>query len=164
MTSKSVENDVAIFERLQPQFGIVRHPRAVAEDEFVIARDHPNAVGRLQIPQRRDVGAPRVERAVDQVARDRDQVRAKRVRSFDDGAHPGFGKQPADVEIGQLQDGVAIECVWKSGNADLDIFQRRNPHRLLDADRGSSRGQRRQAITDAIGRADDATADQACEQ
>jgi hypothetical protein len=66
----------------------VRHPRAVAEDVFVISGDHVDAVGRFQVPQRLDVGASRIESAVDQISRDRDQVDAEFVRSLDDGARP----------------------------------------------------------------------------
>ena len=77
-----------VLERQQTQRGEVRHPRAVAEDVFVIAGDHVDAVGRFQVSQRLDVGPPRIERAVDQITRDRDQVHAELVRSLDDGARP----------------------------------------------------------------------------
>jgi hypothetical protein len=77
LASAAIENDVPVLEREQSQFGEVRHPRAVAEDVFVIARDHVDAVGRLQVPQRLDVGASRIESAVDQISRDRDQVDAE---------------------------------------------------------------------------------------
>jgi hypothetical protein len=88
LASVAIENDVPVLEREQSQFGEVRHPRAVAEDVFVISGDHVDAVGRFQVPQRLDVGASRIESAVDQISRDRDQVDAEFVRSLDDGARP----------------------------------------------------------------------------
>jgi hypothetical protein len=60
----------------------------LAEDVFVIAGNHVDAVGRFQVSQRPDVGASRIERAVDQISRDRDQVHAELVRSLYDGACP----------------------------------------------------------------------------
>lgn len=88
LAAVAIENDAPVLERQQSQRGEVRHPRAVAEDVFVIAGDHVDAVGCLQVPQRLDVGASRIERAVDQISRDRDQVHAEFVRSLDDGARP----------------------------------------------------------------------------
>jgi len=47
-----------------------------------------DAVGRLQVLQRLDVGLPRFRRPVDQIARNRDQVYGELIRSLDDGARP----------------------------------------------------------------------------
>ena len=82
------ENDAPIFKRHQPQLGKLRHPRAVTEYIFVVAGDHVDAVNCPQVPQRLDVVASRIERAVDQISRDRDQVHAEFVSSLDDGACP----------------------------------------------------------------------------
>jgi hypothetical protein len=68
------------------------------------------------------------------------------------------------VKIGQLQNGVAIELHRKFGNTDLDVLQRRNPHRLMDANRGHDGRQRSQWVANAVGRAHDATVDQHSEQ
>lgn len=160
----AIENDAVVFERPQSQFGEARHPWAVTENVLVIARDHVDAVGRLQVPQRLDVGATRIERAVDQIPRDRDQVDAEPVRPLDDGARPRRGKQPADMEVGQLQDRVSVELSRKPADADLDVLQRRNPHRLMNADGGRYGRHARQRVADAIRRAHEAAMDQHADQ
>ena len=88
----------------------MRHPRFVAEYVLVIAGDHVNAVGRpVGRAAARCLRASRIDGAVDQISRYRDQVHAKRVRARDDGTCPRCGKQAADVQIGQLQDRIAVE-------------------------------------------------------
>ena len=63
-----------------------------------------------------------------------------------------------------MQNGVAVELARKSANADFDIPERRNPHRLMDADRGRDGSQRRHSVTDPVGSAHDAAVDQTSEQ
>src|SRR5450631_1096932 len=164
LASVAIENDVPVLEREQSQFGKVRHPRAVAENIFVIAGDHVDAVGRLQVPQRLYVRSPRIEGAVDQVSRNRNQIHAEQVRSLYDRTRPCHGKQPTDVEIGQLQNGVAVELLRKAADGNLNILKWRNPHSLMDADRGRESSQRGQSVADAVRRAYDAAMDQDSEQ
>ena len=87
----------------------MRHPRMVAEDVFVVAGDDIDPVARLETPQRLYVRASRIDGAVDQISSYGDQVDAELVRSLDDDARPRRGEQPAYVEVGQLQDRVAVE-------------------------------------------------------
>jgi hypothetical protein len=44
------ENHVIVLEHAHPHCGVVRHPRAVTEEVFVVTRDHVDAVGSAQIP------------------------------------------------------------------------------------------------------------------
>ena len=83
-----IENEAPIFKRNQPQLGKLCDPRAVTEYVCVVAGDHVDAVDGLQVPQRLNVVASPIERAVDQISRDRDQVHAEFVRSLDNGACP----------------------------------------------------------------------------
>jgi len=57
-----------------------------------------------------------------------------------------------------------MELPRKSTDIDFDVFQRRNPHRLLNADCRCEAGEPRQSVADAIGRAYDASMDQHCDQ
>ena len=68
------------------------------------------------------------------------------------------------MKIGQLQNGVSIELSRKSVDTHFNVLQRRNPHRLLDANRGRDGSQRSQSIANAVGRARDATMDQNSDQ
>ena len=58
------------------------------------------AIRRAEIAQRLHVRAPRRERAVDEVARDDDEVDPERVAPRDDPPCPFGRKQAADVEVG----------------------------------------------------------------
>jgi hypothetical protein len=64
------------------------------------------------------------------------------------------------MEIGQLQNRVSVKLPGKPADTDFDVLQRRNPHRLLDADCGRDGSQRCQSIASAIGGTHDATMDQ----
>ena len=63
-----------------------------------------------------------------------------------------------------MQNGVAVELARKSADADFDILERRNPHRLMDADGGRDGSQRGQSVADAVRSAHDAAVDQHSEQ
>src|SRR5258708_33883457 len=68
------------------------------------------------------------------------------------------------MKIGQLQNGVTVELPRKSADTDFDVLQRRNPHRLMDPNRGRDGSQRSQRVANAVERAHDATVDQHSEQ
>ena len=80
----SIEDDAPVFERQQSQFGEARHPGVVTKNVLMITRDHVDAVSRVQVSKRLDVDATRIERAVDEIPRDRDQVHTELVGSRDD--------------------------------------------------------------------------------
>ncbi len=147
----ALDDDVFVLEHVHSHPGIALHPSAVAENVFVVSRDDVDAVRRAQVPHRLDVGASRGEGAVDQIARHRDQVHAKAVRPLDDGPRPGGGKKPADMKIGQLQDGVAVELRCESRYADFDILERRHPNGLMDADCRQDGGEASHRVAHGVG-------------
>jgi hypothetical protein len=75
----SFENRVIVLEHAHPHRGEVAHPRAVAEEVFVVARDHVHPICRAQIPQRLHVRAPHREGPIDQVSRHHNQTGAETV-------------------------------------------------------------------------------------
>jgi hypothetical protein len=103
------------------------------------------------VPERLDIRPPEGERAVDQIPGHDDQVDTETRRSLDDGVRPRHREKPADMEIGQLQDGVAVELPRQSANADLDVFQRRYTYGLIDGDRSQNAGHCGHRVANAVG-------------
>ncbi len=59
----------------------------------------------------------------------------ERVGPLDDGPRPRCRKQAADVQVGQLQDRVAVEARRQVCDRDLDVLQRRHARGLPHRDR-----------------------------
>jgi hypothetical protein len=91
------------------------------------------------VAERLHVGAAHFHRAIDEVARYDDQVGASRVGTIDDGPCPRGGEQPADVEVGKLDNAVAVEGCRKVVDRDCHVSDRRYTERVCDTDRGNER-------------------------
>ena len=75
----------------------------------MVAGDREHAVLGAQLRERRDVVAQVGDRAVDEVAGERDEVRREPVRVIDDALDERAIDREPDVEIGELDDREAVE-------------------------------------------------------
>ena len=78
------------------------HPRLAIKKVFVIPRDDINAGGCSQITQGIDIPHPIGNRAVNEIARNCDQINAESVRGAHDFYRPPSVVKAADVQVGQL--------------------------------------------------------------
>ena len=84
-------------------------PRIGAGVVLVVAGHREHAVLRAQLAERRDIVAQIVDRAVDQVAGQRDQIRRQRVGVRDHALDERAIDRHADVQVRELHDREAIE-------------------------------------------------------
>jgi hypothetical protein len=132
---------------VSPQAPQLGDPGLGAGVILVVARHEEHTQARAQIGDRRRVFAQGRHAAIDQIARDRHDVRVERV---DLGHHSGdaraFDGRP-HVDVADLHDAQADEARIQAGHADLDIDDgRRAAGEVETQARGHQpRGQKRRA-------------------
>ncbi|MGN7802487.1 hypothetical protein ACTJKE_07100 [Ensifer sp. 22521] len=79
---------------------------------------------------------PRMQVAIDQVARNDDEVGLLRIRPLDCRFHPRRMEKPADVQVGQVDYAIAVEFFRQASDWKFDLLCRWNADGLAHAEGG----------------------------
>ncbi len=110
----------------------MRRPDCLMEEIFVVAGDSPYAIRRCQPAQRRNVLSSMRQTSIDHIARDHNQIGFERHCPFNHCGGPGRVKQPGYMQVGQLQQLIAIEFSGQVGQCKGHLFDWRHAYRLLN--------------------------------
>ena len=124
---------VLILEHRESEPSNLARPRTLARVILVIARDEECAMARGERWKRRRVAGQLLDRSVDQVAGDRDEIGFQIIHARDQALDEAAADGRADVHVADLSDGEAVQRLREPRDGNVDVHQTR-PAREEEAD------------------------------
>ncbi len=125
--TSTFHNDMLVFQSAKAERAVMPHLRPMVEEVLMAPRIDVDAVRRMQSRKRFNVVMAVCHAAVDDIASDDDYVHAEPVRCVDHRFRPGPVEQATDVQVGELQQLVAIESRREVGDFERHLLEGRHP-------------------------------------